>query len=151
MKWRKPDSYQDFRYFVIWAAIVLRHFLKEIKCSMAKKNVWIFLVMQLMNVVFSLNSVLMKLASVSWQEEGLFAFGTIMTLFVAVAVMGIYAVAWQAILGKVDLSQAYLNKGTVVFWGLLWSALIFKEQITPLNIAGSVIIFMGLLMVNGHE
>lgn len=93
----------------------------------------------------------MKLASVSWQEEGLFAFRTIAVLFSAVAVMGVYAVAWQAILGKVDLSQAYLNKGTVVFWGLLWSAIIFREQITALNILGSVIIFMGLLMVNYHE
>lgn len=93
----------------------------------------------------------MKLASVSWQEEGLFAFSTIAILFAAVAVMGVYAVAWQAILGKVDLSQAYLNKGTVVFWGLLWSAIIFREQITTLNILGSVIIFMGLLMVNYHE
>ncbi|MDE6604111.1 MAG: EamA-like transporter family protein [Lachnospiraceae bacterium] len=118
---------------------------------MTKKNVRIFLVMQIMNVVFSLNTVLMKLASVSWQEEGLFAYRTIMILFAAVAVLGLYAVAWQAVLGKVDLSQAYLNKGTVVFWGLLWSAVIFHEQITPLNIIGSLIIFMGLLMVNYHE
>lgn len=117
----------------------------------AKKNVGIFLIMQIMNVAFSLDTVLMKLASVSWQEEGLFACRTIMILFAAVAVLGFYAVAWQAILGKVDLSQAYLNKGTVVFWGLLWSAVIFHEQITPFNIAGSLIIFMGLLMVNYHE
>ena len=110
---------------------------------MTKKNVGIFLIMQIMNVAFSLDTVLMKLASVSWQEEGLFACRTIMIFF--------YAVAWQAILGKVDLSQAYLNKGTVVFWGLLWSAVIFHEQITPFNIAGSLIIFMGLLMVNYHE
>ena len=74
-----------------------------------------------------------------------------MKLFAAVEQLVFYAVAWQAILGKVDLSQAYLNKGTVVFWGLLWSAVIFHEQITPFNIAGSLIIFMGLLMVNYHE
>ncbi len=118
---------------------------------MTKKNVGIFFIMQIMNVVFSLNTVLMKLASVSWQEEGLFAGRTIMILFVAVAVLGIYAVAWQAILGRVELSQAYLNKGTVVFWGLLWSAIIFQEQITAFNIVGSVIIFIGLMMVNYHE
>ncbi len=109
------------------------------------------LIMQVMNVVFSLNTVLMKWASVSWQEEGLFAFRTVVILFAAVAVLGVYAVAWQAILGKVELSQAYLNKGTVVFWGLLWSAVIFQERITAFNIVGSMIIFMGLLMVNYHE
>lgn len=118
---------------------------------MTKKNIGIFLIMQIMNVVFSLNSVLMKLASVSWQERGLFACKTIIILFATLAVLGIYAVAWQAILGRVDLSLAYLNKGTVVFWGLLWSAIIFREQITALNIVGSVIIFMGLLLVNSHE
>ena len=118
---------------------------------MSKKNIMLFLLMQVMNVVFSLNSVLMKLASVSWQKEGLFALQTIAILFAAVAVMGVYAVAWQAILSRVDLAQAYLNKGTVVFWGLLWSVVVFQEQITVLNIAGSLIIFIGLMMVNYHE
>lgn len=118
---------------------------------MVKKNVCIILIMQIMNIVFSLNTVLMKLASVSWQEEGLFAFRTIMILLGAVVVLGVYAVAWQAILGKIELSQAYLNKGTVVFWGLLWSAIIFREQITAFNVVGSLVIFMGLLMVNYHE
>ena len=118
---------------------------------MSKRNMMLFLLMQVMNVVFSLNTVLMKLASVSWQDKGLFAFRTIVILFAAVAVLGIYAVVWQAILGKVDLAQAYLNKGTVVFWGLLWSAVVFREQITGFNIVGSLIIFIGLMMVNYHE
>lgn len=118
---------------------------------MSKKSIILFLLMQAMNVVFSLNTVLMKLASVSWQERGLFALKTIAILFASVAVLGIYAVAWQAILSKVDLAQAYLNKGTVVFWGLLWSVVVFQEQITAFNIVGSGVIFVGLMMVNYHE
>ncbi|MFG6339820.1 MAG: hypothetical protein K1W31_15810 [Lachnospiraceae bacterium] len=119
--------------------------------GMLKNNVILFLLMQIMNVIFSLNSVLMKLASISWQQEGLFAIKTVAILMAAVAVLGVYAVAWQAILSKVDLAQAYLNKGTVVFWGLVWSALVFREQITLFNIVGSVVIFIGLMMVNYHE
>ncbi len=123
----------------------------KLKSLISKKNVTLFLLMQIMNVIFSLNSVLMKLASMSWQREGLFAFKTAAILMAAVAVLGIYAVAWQAILSKVDLAQAYLNKGTVVFWGLVWSALVFQEHITFFNIVGSVVIFIGLMMVNYHE
>ncbi len=118
---------------------------------MSKKGMILFLLMQVMNVVFSLNGVLMKLASVSWQENGLFALKTIAVLFAAVIVLGIYAVVWQAILGRVDLSHAYLNKGTTVFWSLLWSAVVFREQITLFNIVGGIVIFLGLIMVNYHE
>lgn len=118
---------------------------------MSKKGIILFLLMQVMNVVFSLNSVLMKLASVSWQENGLFALKTIAILFMSVAVLGIYAVAWQAILSRVDLAHAYLNKGTTVFWSLLWSAVVFQEQITIFNIVGGAVIFTGLIMVNYHE
>lgn len=118
---------------------------------MSKKGIVLFLLMQVMNVVFSLNSVLMKLASVSWQANGLFAVKTIAILFASVTVLGVYAVAWQAILSKVELSHAYLNKGTVVFWSLLWSSVVFREQITVFNIVGSAVIFAGLIMVNYRE
>lgn len=118
---------------------------------MSKKGIILFLLMQIMNVVFSLNSVLMKLASVSWQENGLFALKTIAILSASVTVLGIYAVAWQAILSRVDLAHAYLNKGTTVFWSLLWSAVVFREQITIFNIVGGTVIFGGLIMVNYHE
>lgn len=118
---------------------------------MSKKGVLLFLLMQVMNVVFSLNGVLMKLASVSWQDNGLFALKTIVILLASVAVLGVYAVAWQAILSRIDLSHAYLNKGTVVFWSLLWSAVVFREQITVFNIVGGAVIFLGLIMVNYHE
>lgn len=118
---------------------------------MSKKGVFLFLLMQVMNVVFSLNGVLMKMASISWQENGLFALKTIVILAASVSVLGIYAVVWQTILTKVDLSLAYLNKGTVVFWSLLWSAVVFREQITLFNIVGGAVIFAGLIMVNYHE
>ena len=109
------------------------------------------LVMQVMNIVFSLNSVLIKLASISWQDNGLFAVKTVFLLGVAIGSLGIYAVVWQVILSKVDLAVAYLNKGTVVFWGLIWAFLFFKERISLLNIVGCVIIFTGLILVNSHE
>lgn len=115
-----------------------------------KKKV-MFLILQVMNIVFSLDSVLIKCASVYWEKEGLFSFKTCSLLVLAVLVLAIYAVIWQMILTQISLSVAYLSKGLVVFWGLLWSVLFFCEKITVVNIIGAVLIFLGTLLVNDYE
>lgn len=96
---------------------------------MSKKGILLFLLMQVMNVVFSMNSVLMKLASILWQTNGLFALWTMAVLFASVVVLCIYAVAWQTVLSKVDLSHAYLNKSTVVFGACCGLPLCFKNRL----------------------
>lgn len=110
----------------------------------------IFWALQFMNAVFSLNSVLIKIASASWEDYGLFHKRTVGFLALALAVLAGYAILWQAVLEKVDLSVAYLTKGMTVFWGLLWSAVIFGERVTSLNILGTALIFAGTVMVMGH-
>lgn len=117
-----------------------------------KKNIWItFLSLQLMNVIYSLNSVLIKRASMFWESQGLFSPSTMFLLLSAFFTLGIYAVIWQKILSKVELSIAYMNKGMIVFWGLLWASLFFGEKISLRNIIGTAIIFMGTLLVMKHE
>ena len=74
-----------------------------------------------------------------------------MFIVIAVIILAGYAVVWQLILKRVELSVAYLNKGLLVFWGLLWAYIIFCEQITIMNMVGTIIIFIGTLMVNDNE
>ncbi len=119
--------------------------------STGRNNIILFVVLQIMNVIFSLDSVLIKCASVSWENKGLFSVNTIALLGLAIAVLAIYAVIWQMILGHVKLAVAYLSKGLVVFWGLLWSVIFFQEQITWLNFVGTAFIFAGTILVNEHE
>lgn len=114
-------------------------------------NVFFLIVLQIMNVFFSLDSVLIKCASISWEREGFFSVKTITLLGVAVLVLALYALLWQVILAHVKLSVAYLSKGLVVFWGLIWSVLFFQERITWLNMLGAILIFLGTLLVNEHE
>lgn len=109
------------------------------------------LVLQIMNVVYSLDSVLIKLASDSWKENGLFSSVTICLIVVAVGVLGGYAILWQTILSRVKLSIAYLNRGMVVFWGMIWSVIIFHEHISVVNIIGCAILFAGFILVNKNE
>ena len=69
-------------------------------------------------------------------------------MFLDLLSLGVYAIIWQQIIQKTDLSVAYTNKAMTIFWSMLWSFLIFKEKITWNNILGVVIIFTGILLVN---
>ena len=117
----------------------------------SKNKVAMIFTLQIMNIIFSLNSVLIKCVSVSWHLNGLFAMKTMLLLGVSVIVLAIYAVAWQMILTHMKLAVAYLSKGMVVFWGLIWSVLFFQEQITWVNLLGVSMIFCGTLLVYKYE
>ncbi len=117
---------------------------------MKTKRKWLkdIALLQILNVIFSLDGVLIKLASMSWAKDGFFAISTIGYLVLAVGILGVYALAWQVILGRVDLSIAYINKGTVVIWVLVWAILFFGESINIFNIIGAIFILGGLIFVN---
>ncbi len=114
-------------------------------------RIQVFAILQLMNILFSLDSVLIKLASIIWEKDGLLSIKVIGLLVVAVAVLGIYAICWQKILSRIELTVAYMCKGMTIFWGMLWSFLLFKESITVLNIVGCFVIFLGTYMVMTDE
>ena len=111
----------------------------------------IFIILQLMNILYSLNSVLVKFVSMKWENIGLFALPTLLLLLAAIAILGIYAILWQKILTKVDLTVAYMCKGMIIFWGMLWAFLFFKEQITLFNLLGTGLIFSGTYLVTMNE
>lgn len=126
----------------------MKNMLKDIK---TKNNIIMLAVLQIMNIIFSLDSVLIKCASIAWEKNGFFHIHTVALLGIAIGVLGVYAIIWQMILTHVKLVVAYLSKGLVVFWGLIWSAFFFKEEITWINLFGAMIIFSGTLLVNEYE
>jgi drug/metabolite transporter (DMT)-like permease len=65
-----------------------------------------------------------------------------------VAALGMYAIFWQQIIKRVDLSIAYANRAFAIFWSTLWAVILFKEKITPANAIGIIVIFLGILLVN---
>ena len=64
----------------------------------------------------------------------------------AVGVMGIYAVCWQQILRRIDLSTAYMFKGTSLIFVMLLAFALFGEQITLHNIIGACVIIAGIIL-----
>ena len=65
----------------------------------------------------------------------------------AVAIIGIYAILWQQVLRRIELSSAYLFKGSTLVFTMLFAALLFGETITIPNIIGSVIIITGITLL----
>lgn len=94
-------------------------------------------------LLYSLSTVCSKMAA---QEEfGSFFFlawyaGVLVILFV-------YAIVWQQVLKRMNLTTAYANKGITLFWGILWGALIFSEHISIWMLVGIAIVFVGILLV----
>ena len=67
-------------------------------------------------------------------------------LAIVVAMLGIYAIIWQQVLKRIELTTAYMFKGTSLIFVLLFSALIFNETITVWNIVGASLIVGGIVL-----
>ena len=77
--------------------------------------------------------------------------GFILCYGVEIMILGIYAIVWQQIIKRVDISIAYANRSVAVFWSMLWASVLFHEQITVQNILGVILIFVGTWVVNSSE
>lgn len=64
----------------------------------------------------------------------------------AIGVMGTYAIGWQQILKHVELSTAYMFKGTSLIFIMLLAWMLFGEQITLNNIIGACVIIIGIVL-----
>ena len=66
-------------------------------------------------------------------------------LAIVVAMLGIYAIIWQQVLKRIELTTAYMFKGTSLVFVLLFSALLFNETITLWNVVGASLIVGGIV------
>ena len=102
-----------------------------------------FLALQLLLLCYALSTVMQKLAA---QQEFLslrfLLWAAGMFLF-----LDVYALCWQQVLKRIELSTAYLFKGTTLIFTMLFAALLFGEAITIPNIIGSVIIIAGITLL----
>ena len=116
-----------------------------------KFNLKVILGLQVLVLIYSLTGTVSKLASNAMGEFGIFSWQVFGLGVLMVAVLGVYAIFWQRVLKRVDLSVAYANKGIGILWTLVWSTLIFKESITLLNVVGIIVICVGVMVVTMNE
>lgn len=105
------------------------------------------LILQLVVVIYTLSSVAAKGAAgyemLSWQF--IFFYG------LEIAILGVYAILWQQIIKRFDLSVAYANRSMAILWSLVWAVIFFHEKITVNNVLGVLIVLAGTMLVNTDD
>lgn len=72
---------------------------------------------------------------------------TIIFYLLSLFMLGVYAIIWQQVLKRLDLSVAFANKGITIIWGILWGVLLFGEKITLGMIIGAIIVIVGIVIM----
>ena len=94
------------------------------------------------NLLYACVTIFTKYAS----QQEMMSMRYLLGLGGAIGVMGAYAILWQQVLRRIDLSTAYMFKGTSLVFVMLLAALLFGEAITWMNIIGAVIIISGITL-----
>ena len=94
------------------------------------------------NLLYACVSIFTKFAS----QQEMMSTKYLLGLGGAICVMGLYAIFWQQILKRIELSTAYMFKGTSLIFVMLLAALLFGETITWTNILGAIIIILGIVL-----
>lgn len=94
------------------------------------------------NLLYACTSIFTKMAS----RQEMMSLPYLLWIAGAVGVMGVYAMLWQQVISRMQLSIAYMFKGTSIVFVLLFSALLFGEAITLNNVVGSLIILAGIVL-----
>ena len=88
---------------------------------MKKISPKLILALQLVVMLYTLSSVAAKMAS----GQAFLSLPFIVYYGVEILILGFYAIAWQQIIKRCDLSVAYANRSMAILWSLVWSPLVW--------------------------
>lgn len=117
---------------------------KEIKKKIKLRDIFI---LQLVIAIYTLSTVFAKFAS----GEEFLSFKFILFYGIEMLILGLYAIIWQQLIKKFDISVAYANKAMGLLWSIIWAILIFNDTITIKNIIGVIIVIIGTIIVNSKN
>lgn len=98
-------------------------------------------------MVYTLATVASKFAS----AEEFLSLKFIMIYGIEIVILGVYAICWQQIIKKFDISIAYANRAIGLIWSIVWSILFFNETVTKKNVIGVLIVVIGTIIVNSDD
>lgn len=111
------------------------------------KKIKNILLLQLAVIIYTFSGVMAKLASANKDS----VFKMLFFMGMEVVILGVYAIFWQQLIKRFDLTVAYANRAIAILWSMLWAALFFKEEITTKNIIGVCIVLAGILIMNTQK
>lgn len=86
---------------------------------MKKISPKLILALQLVVMLYTLSSVAAKMAS----GQAFLSLPFIVYYGVEILILGFYAIAWQQIIKRCDLSVAYANRSMAILWSLVWTVI----------------------------
>lgn len=95
-------------------------------------------------VIYTLSGIMSKNASANGDNlvKFLTSFGLEFLL------LAVYAVLWQQMIKRFELSVAYANRSMAVLWSMLWAVLFFHDEITVKNMIGVLLVTVGTVIIN---
>lgn len=104
------------------------------------------LVLQAVVIIYTLSSVVAKFAT----GEEVFSFSFFLFYGLEIIILGIYAILWQQMIKRFDLSVAYANRAMAILWSAVWAVVLFKESLGIKQLAGIALVVLGTVIVNGE-
>lgn len=104
------------------------------------------LILQIIVVIYTLSGVASKFAA----GYTFLSLGFVLCYGLEILILGVYAILWQQIIKRFDLSIAYANRSVALLWSMIWAVMLFHETITVKNMIGVAIVITGTILVNGE-
>jgi len=105
------------------------------------------LVLQAVIIVYTLSSVVAKLAT----GEEVFSFAFFLFYGLEIVILGIYAILWQQMIKRFDLSVAYANRAMAILWSAVWAVVLFRETLGVKQLIGIAFVVLGTVIVNSDQ
>lgn len=102
------------------------------------------LILQAVVVVYTLSSVVAKFAT----GKELFSFSFFLFYGLEIMILGIYAILWQQMIKRFDLSVAYANRAMAIVWSAVWAIVLFHDVLALKQIIGILFVVLGTVIVN---
>ena len=100
--------------------------------------------LQAVVIIYTISSVMAKTATTHEDNKIMFLFFFGMEFIM----LGVYALLWQQMIKRFELSVAYANRAMAILWSMIWAVIFFKEQITVRNLLGVAIVIAGIMLIN---
>lgn len=95
-------------------------------------------------VIYTLSGIMSKNASANGANPVKF----LIYFALEFLLLAVYAVLWQQMIKRFELSVAYANRSMAVLWSMLWAVLFFHDRITVKNIMGVLLVTAGTAIIN---
>lgn len=105
------------------------------------------IILQAVVVVYTLSSVVAKFAT----GKELFSLPFFLFYGLELVILGIYAILWQQMIKRFDLSIAYANRAMALLWSAVWAVVLFHENLSGKQIAGILLVILGTMIVNTQQ